>query len=78
MHVIEGIVEPGDQRGRTLGFPTANIPITASPDTDGVWASLVEIGPGTLPLLRCRSEGVGRFTHMKVIGFSKHTFWTSI
>src|SRR6185312_14323620 len=23
---IEGRVEPGDQRGRTLGFPTANLP----------------------------------------------------
>ncbi|WP_077488835.1 riboflavin kinase [Sinomonas mesophila] len=27
MHVIEGVVKPGDQRGRTVGFPTANIPL---------------------------------------------------
>ena len=47
MYVIEGFVAHGDRRGRTLGFPTANIPITASPDTEGVWASLVETGPGT-------------------------------
>ena len=44
MYVVEGIVEPGDRRGRTLGFPTANIPIAASPAADGVWAGLVETG----------------------------------
>lgn len=45
MHpVIEGIVERGDQRGRTLGFPTANIPIAGNPKLDGVWAGLVETG----------------------------------
>jgi riboflavin kinase / FMN adenylyltransferase len=26
-HTIEGVVEPGDRRGRELGFPTANIPL---------------------------------------------------
>jgi riboflavin kinase/FMN adenylyltransferase len=39
-HEMRGVVELGDQRGRTLGFPTANIPI---PDTlvipaEGVYA----------------------------------------
>jgi FAD synthase len=42
--VIEGTVERGDQRGRTLGFPTANIPIAGNPELDGVWAGLVETG----------------------------------
>jgi riboflavin kinase/FMN adenylyltransferase len=38
-HVIEGVVERGDQRGRLLGFPTANImaPGMALP-ADGVYA----------------------------------------
>jgi FAD synthase len=43
---IDGIVEPGDQRGRTLGFPTANIPLDEEADLDGVWAGLVENDPG--------------------------------
>jgi riboflavin kinase/FMN adenylyltransferase len=51
MTVVEGIVEHGDARGRTIGFPTANLPL---PDTDfapgaevedGVWAAQVRIGP---------------------------------
>ncbi|MBO1267304.1 riboflavin kinase [Arthrobacter cavernae] len=42
--IVEGTVEYGDQRGRTLGFPTANIPILGNPELDGVWAGLVETG----------------------------------
>lgn len=38
-HVVRGIVTRGDQRGRELGFPTANVPpgATAAP-ADGVYA----------------------------------------
>ena len=50
VYVDEGIVEAGDRRGRTLGFPTANIPITADADSDGVWAGLVETGPETFAI----------------------------
>ncbi|MEV7136473.1 riboflavin kinase [Arthrobacter sp. NPDC093128] len=50
VYVYEGIVEAGDRRGRTLGFPTANIPITAAADIDGVWAGLVETGPETFAI----------------------------
>jgi riboflavin kinase/FMN adenylyltransferase len=35
-HRVSGVVEIGDQRGRTLGFPTANIPL----DHDQVWPAL--------------------------------------
>lgn len=76
MHVYEGIVEPGDRRGRTLGFPTANISITAPPDTDGVWAGLVETGPDTFAIA---AVSIGRrptFYAQEVIVCSKHTFWT--
>jgi riboflavin kinase/FMN adenylyltransferase len=39
-HEVRGIVEPGDQRGRTLGFPTANVavPARACLPADGVYA----------------------------------------
>lgn len=38
MHtVIERIVERGDQRGRTLGFPAANTPIDGDSEPDGAW-----------------------------------------
>ena len=44
MTVIEGVVEHGDARGRTLGFPTANIALTDLGIADGVWAARVRIG----------------------------------
>ena len=40
--VVRGGVERGDQRGRTLGFPTANLAITDDAVLDGVWAGWVE------------------------------------
>jgi riboflavin kinase/FMN adenylyltransferase len=43
---IEGTVEHGDQRGRLLGFPTANIPIENEDIEDGVWGAIVLLGPG--------------------------------
>jgi riboflavin kinase/FMN adenylyltransferase len=42
-HRVDGVVERGDQRGRTLGFPTANLHVaqyTAIP-ADGVYAGRV-------------------------------------
>lgn len=44
MIVVAGVVESGDQRGRTLGFPTANIALLdqAGAVGDGVWAGWVE------------------------------------
>ncbi|MGE0879427.1 MAG: riboflavin kinase [Acidimicrobiia bacterium] len=35
-HAVSGVVEIGDQRGRTIGFPTANVPL----DHVQVWPAL--------------------------------------
>jgi riboflavin kinase/FMN adenylyltransferase len=47
--VIRGTVEPGDKRGRELGFPTANIALSDQSGTigDGVWAGWAERRDGT-------------------------------
>jgi riboflavin kinase/FMN adenylyltransferase len=39
-HQVRGVVTPGDQRGRTLGFPTANVAVPANValPADGVYA----------------------------------------
>lgn len=40
---VEGVVEHGDERGRLLGFPTANIGVPDHGLRDGVWAGTVQI-----------------------------------
>ena len=46
-HRIEGAVEHGDKRGRTLGFPTANLSLAGlSPPRFGVYAVLVDVLTG--------------------------------
>jgi riboflavin kinase/FMN adenylyltransferase len=47
--VVRGPVEPGDKRGRELGFPTANIALRDQSGQvgDGVWAGWVERANGT-------------------------------
>ena len=44
-HELRGVVGPGDQRGRTIGFPTANVEVDASLclPADGVYAARVTI-----------------------------------
>jgi riboflavin kinase/FMN adenylyltransferase len=44
--VVRGGVEHGDRRGRTLGFPTANVPIAQDELLDGVWAGWVDCRAG--------------------------------
>lgn len=39
--IVSGVVVPGDQRGRLLGFPTANVPLGESGLADGVYAGTV-------------------------------------
>ncbi|WP_432519015.1 riboflavin kinase [Kineococcus sp. SYSU DK006] len=48
---VEGVVEHGDERGRLLGFPTANIALASlsvherHAVRDGVWAGTVQLDP---------------------------------
>lgn len=46
--VLVGTVEHGDQRGRTLGFATANLPLHRDPDTpaEGVYAGVAITADG--------------------------------
>ena len=46
--LIEGRVQRGDQRGRTIGFPTANVPVTRSSiqPPHGVFAGYVHVEAG--------------------------------
>lgn len=44
---VRGTVEHGDQRGRLLGFPTANITIPDLGIPDGVWAGIVQVDPSS-------------------------------
>jgi FAD synthase len=41
---VHGGVERGDRRGRTIGFPTANLAVEDAPVLDGVWAGWVQRG----------------------------------
>jgi len=49
-HEVRGAVVQGDKRGRTIGFPTANVAVEASLclPTDGVYAARVTIGDGSV------------------------------
>jgi len=49
-HSVEGVVVPGDQRGRTLGFPTANleIPANSAVPSRGVYAARAVLSTGRL------------------------------
>lgn len=54
-HRLRGTVEPGDQLGRTIGFPTANIAVSGGfIPRHGVyagWLTVVDPGPDTDPAL---------------------------
>jgi riboflavin kinase/FMN adenylyltransferase len=59
---VRGVVMVGDQRGRTLGFPTANIAIPEDmvEPADGVyagWVRLLDDGPNPPPLAAAISVG---------------------
>ncbi len=46
VETMTGIVVHGDQRGRLLGFPTANVAVPLHALKDGVWAGTVLLTPG--------------------------------
>ncbi len=50
-HEVDGVVTPGDQRGRDLGFPTANVPVQADycVPPDGVYAGRLLTGDADYP-----------------------------
>nr|WP_281373073.1 riboflavin kinase [Kineococcus aurantiacus] len=56
---VEGVVEHGDERGRLLGFPTANVAVPPHGLKDGVWAGTVRIAPGP--------DGTGGTTHVAAV-----------
>lgn len=45
--LIRGTVEHGDDRGRRLGFPTANLTATAESLPPGIYAAWAQLPPGT-------------------------------
>jgi len=45
-HELVGTVEPGQRRGRTIGYPTANLRTDDLPPGDGVYAGAAEVLPG--------------------------------
>lgn len=47
-HALEGVVEPGDKRGRTIGFPTANLRVESGIlwPADGVYAAVAALPGG--------------------------------
>lgn len=49
--VLDGVVVPGDRRGRTLGYPTANVAAAAGLllPADGVYAGRLQVGGAWLP-----------------------------
>jgi riboflavin kinase/FMN adenylyltransferase len=45
-YTVQGAIRRGDQRGRTIGFPTANVETTQAPPADGVYAATATVPSG--------------------------------
>lgn len=45
-HTLRGVVVPGDRRGRTIGYPTANIDSPCLAPADGVYAGRARLADG--------------------------------
>ena len=60
---ISGRVAHGDKRGRSLGFPTANVPLRHTPPLSGIFAVRV-LGLGTTPRVGAASLGVRPTIHL--------------
>jgi len=56
---VEGVVISGDQRGRLLGFPTANVAVPGHQWRDGVWAGTVQIDPAANGPVHLAAVSVG-------------------
>ena len=57
---VRGVVEHGDERGRLLGFPTANVALTGEGPADGVWAGTVQVDPALDGPVHVAAVSVGR------------------
>lgn len=57
---VRGVVDHGDQRGRSLGFPTANVAAIGPHIEDGVWAGTVQLRPITAGPVFTAAISVGR------------------
>jgi hypothetical protein len=58
--VIEGSVEHGDERGRQLGFPTANLRDVSAVRLDGVYAATFQVDPARSGPRYVAAVSVGR------------------
>lgn len=73
---MAGEVAKGDQRGRTIGFPTANLHCETMPPGDGVYACVATLDDGrSIPAAvnvgeRPTFEGVERRVEAHLIGFT--------
>ncbi|MEM7622285.1 MAG: riboflavin kinase, partial [Planctomycetota bacterium] len=80
-YAVSGVVRMGDRRGRTIGFPTANIDFETEPPADGVYACLATLpggggvrGGAVLPAAvnvgsRPTVDGVARRVEAHVLGW---------
>jgi riboflavin kinase/FMN adenylyltransferase len=85
VHEVEGTVVQGDRRGRTIGFPTANL--DADPilmPADGVYAVLARAVPGG-PLLRGVANlgtrptfAAGRSVEVHLFDFDRDVYGTRL
>ena len=75
-HELAGLVVQGDRRGRTIGFPTANLAGGTMPPGDGVYACVATLGDGRrVPAAvnvgdRPTVGGVERRVEAHLIGFT--------
>ena len=61
-HAIEGVVVAGDKRGRTIGFPTANVgDVEEALPAHGVYAVVCDAAPGST------RAGAGGSTEMRAL-----------
>lgn len=71
-HALAGVVEGGDRRGRTIGFPTANLGgVTEVLPPDGVYAVFAGERPGVMNLgLRPTVDGKSRRIEVHLLDFA--------
>lgn len=75
-HDVDGVVVEGDRRGRTLGFPTANLRVEMALPADGVYAVACRVEGGNAPLLGVANLGVrptfgaGRSVEVHLLDFA--------